>query len=77
MLPQHYNFNGEQQVGARRFDDKDPYLAPGEGSAEGPRTTVIPPPLKTPLTAPVAGGALNASNAGRDTTHNVEGGHHG
>jgi NADH-quinone oxidoreductase subunit E len=77
VLPPHYNFNGEQQVGARRFDDKDPYLAPGEGSAEGPRTTVIPPPLKTPLTAPVAGGALNASNAGRDTTSKVEGGHHG
>ncbi len=50
VLPNHYNFEGETQTGARRFDDKDPYLAPGTA----PRTTVVPPPLKTPLTAPVS-----------------------
>jgi NADH-quinone oxidoreductase subunit E len=54
VLPAHYNFTGEQQAGARRFDDKDPYLAPGVPSADA-RVTTVPPPLKTPLTAPVRG----------------------
>ena len=79
VLPQHYNFEGEQNVGARRFDDKDPYFAPGEGSENSSaRTTVIPPALKTPLTAPVAGGAdLNSGNRNTPGSHGTNGGHHG
>ncbi|MCD6025348.1 MAG: nuoE [Fibrobacteria bacterium] len=77
VLPVHYNFEGEQNVGARRFDDKDPYFAPGEGSENGSaRTTGVPPALKTPLTAPVAGGALNPSNAGHGA-NGTSGGQHG
>jgi hypothetical protein len=79
VLPAHYNFEGEQRVGARRFDDKDPYFAPGEGADEAARVTTVPPALKTPLTAPVAGGALNGTNRNDDgaaaaATHE---GHHG
>jgi len=77
VLPQHYNFEGEQNVGARRSDDKDPYFAAGEGAADAPRTTVIPPPLKTPLTAPVAGSALNGTGRGSNGSANPTGGHHG
>ena len=78
VLPQHYNFEGEQNVGARRFDDKDPYLAPGGDT----RTTIIPPPLKTPLTAPVAGGAdlnnaMKGANRNIGTTNGTNGAHHG
>lgn len=51
VLPAHYNFEGETVSGARHFDDKDAYYPAGAGD----RTTVVPPPLKTPLTAPVAG----------------------
>lgn len=50
VLPVHYNFEGGTAAGARRFDDKDPYLPPGPAA----RTTAVPPPLKTPLTAPVS-----------------------
>ena len=52
VLPSHYNFEGETGQGARHFDDKDAYFKPGEA----PRTTLVPPPLKTPLTAPVVDG---------------------
>ena len=54
VLPVHHNFPGATDEGARAFDDKDPYLAPVSPEA-APRVTTIPPPLKTPLTAPVAG----------------------
>jgi NADH-quinone oxidoreductase subunit E len=60
VLPSHYNFPGETEEGARHFDDKDPYLAPGAGSPGSARTTIVPPPLKTPLTAPVAGTSFTA-----------------
>ncbi len=60
VLPAHYNFAGETQTGARHFDDKDPYFQAGAA----PATTVVPPPLKTPLTAPVADGALNGADHG-------------
>ena len=67
VLPSYYNFPGEQESGARRFDDKSPYLAPGEGS----RTTEIPPALKTPLTAPVAGGPVfKDPNVSAEESHN-------
>ncbi len=52
VMPSHYNFEGETEQGARHFDDKDPYSKPGEAA----RTTVVPPPLLTPLTAPVTDG---------------------
>jgi NADH-quinone oxidoreductase subunit E len=51
-MPAHYNFPGETAAGARHFEDKDPYLAPGQGGM----TTAIPKPLATPLTVPVADG---------------------
>lgn len=54
VLPVHHNFPGETIAGARRFDDKDPYLPPAPPEA-ATRVTAVPPPLKTPLTAPVAG----------------------
>ncbi len=54
VLPSHYNFPGETETGARHFDDKDAYLAP-VAQGQAPRTTTVPPALKTPLTAPVAG----------------------
>jgi NADH:ubiquinone oxidoreductase subunit E len=55
VLPPHYNFPGETETGARHFDDKDTYLAPGTGTNGSARTTIVPPALKTPLTAPVSG----------------------
>jgi len=59
VLPSHYNFEGETEMGARHFENKDPYFKPGEA----PRTTTVPPPLKTPLTAPVADGVnLNGAD---------------
>ena len=59
VLPSHYNFEDETKQGARHFDDKDAYFKAGEA----PRTTTIPPPLKTPLTAPVIDGMnLNGSD---------------
>jgi NADH-quinone oxidoreductase subunit E len=57
-LPAHYNFPGETAAGARHFDDKDPYQAPGQGGM----TTAIPKPLATPLTVPVADGVNGAGN---------------
>ncbi|HAO98643.1 MAG TPA: hypothetical protein DCQ83_01210 [Fibrobacteres bacterium] len=61
VLPSHYNFEGETESGARQFDDKDPYFKPGEA----PRTTSVPPPLLTPLTAPVADGVnMNGAQHG-------------
>jgi hypothetical protein len=67
VLPPHYNFSGETETGARAFDDKDAYLAPGAGSSGSARTTIVPPPLKTPLTAPVAGTSFAAVPAnGKD-----------
>jgi hypothetical protein len=68
VLPPHYNFPGESETGAREFDDKDAYLAPGEGS----RVTTVPPPLKTPLTAPVAGTSFV-----KPSKNGQNGGHHG
>ena len=52
VLPSHVNFTGETEKGSRHFDDKDAYFKSGDM----PRTTVVPPPLRTPLTAPVADG---------------------
>lgn len=67
VLPSYYNFPGETEGGARRFDDKSPYLAPGEGG----RTTEVPPALKTPLTAPVAGGPVfKDPNVSPEESHN-------
>jgi NADH-quinone oxidoreductase subunit E len=83
VLPPHYNFPGELEVGARRFDDKDPYLAPQSGSDEAARVTTVPPPLKTPLTAPVAGTPFtnSASNGQAPDLHgnldNHSGAQHG
>jgi NADH-quinone oxidoreductase subunit E len=57
VLPAHYTFPGERETGARRSEDKDPYLKPGEGG----RTTQVPPALKTPFTAPVADGVGGVS----------------
>jgi NADH-quinone oxidoreductase subunit E len=57
--PWHGNFEGETGTGARHFDDKDPYLAPGAARP----TTVIPPPLHTPLSAPVADGVQGLNGA--------------
>lgn len=71
VLPQYYNFPGETEAGARRFDDKNPYFEPVP-PAEAPRTTIVPPPLKTPLTAPVAGSVF-----ARDDHDNHGGAHHG
>jgi hypothetical protein len=70
VLPPHHNFAGEQETGARRFDDKDPYLAPAPNS-DAVRVTTVPPPLKTPLTAPVAGTSfvtpsINENHNGHD-----------
>lgn len=65
VLPSHYNFPGETETGARRFDDKDPYLAPVSPGA-APRTTTVPPALKTPLTAPVAGTSFSRVNTDED-----------
>jgi NADH-quinone oxidoreductase subunit E len=59
VLPAHHNFPGEAGTGARHFDDKDPYLAPVAPDT-APRTTTVPPPLRTPLTAPVAGTSFTA-----------------
>jgi NADH-quinone oxidoreductase subunit E len=72
VLPPHHNFAGEQETGARRFDDKDPYLAPAEPS-DAVRVTTVPPPLKTPLTAPVAGTSFVTPS--KNGIHN--GHHHG
>jgi hypothetical protein len=59
VLPAHANFAGETDLGARHFDDKDPYLKTGQAA----RTTAVPPPLHTPFTAPVADGVkLNGAN---------------
>jgi len=52
VLPVHFNFPGEKDVGSRHFEDKDAYLQPGEGA----RNTQVPPALKTPFTAPVVDG---------------------
>jgi NADH-quinone oxidoreductase subunit E len=62
VLPSHYNFPGELDTGARSFDDKDPYLA-AVPQGDAPRTTTVPPALKTPLTAPVAGTSFTNLNA--------------
>jgi NADH-quinone oxidoreductase subunit E len=65
VLPVHYNFPGEKDVGSRHFEDKDPYLKAGEGG----RTTQVPPPLKTPFTAPVidgVDGGKNGNGASKD-----------
>jgi NADH-quinone oxidoreductase subunit E len=51
-LPAHHNFAGSAEKGARHFDNKDPYLKPGEGGM----TTVVPGALATPLSVPVADG---------------------
>jgi NADH-quinone oxidoreductase subunit E len=59
VLPNHYTFEGETGAGARQFDDKDPYMKPGEAKP----TTAVPPPLKTPLTAPVADGVMGRNGA--------------
>jgi len=68
-LPAHYNFPGETDEGARHFEDKDPYLAPGQGGM----TTGIPKPLATPLTVPVAdgvnGGAKPSTNGHKKGAH--------
>jgi NADH-quinone oxidoreductase subunit E len=58
-LPAHYNFPGETEKGARHFDDKDPYLQPGQGGL----TTEVPGPLATPLTVPVADGVNGKGSA--------------
>jgi hypothetical protein len=56
-IPAQYNFEGETEAGARKFDDKNPYTKAGEGGL----TTKVPPPLATPLTVPVADG-VNGKN---------------
>ena len=61
VLPSHYNFEGETETGARQFDDKDPYLAPGTAWP----TTVVPPALHTPFTAPVVDGIQGQTGAQR------------
>jgi NADH-quinone oxidoreductase subunit E len=71
VLPPHYNFPGESETGAREFDDKDAYLTPGQGA----RVTTVPPPLKTPLTAPVAGTSFVKPS--KNGHHGQNGGHHG
>ncbi len=72
-LPAHFNFPGETGEGARHFDDKDPYLAPGQG----PMTTAIPKPLATPLTVPVADGVNGGAKAPAQPSANghKKGGH--
>jgi NADH:ubiquinone oxidoreductase subunit E len=81
VLPPHHNFPGETAEGARHFDDKDPYLAPA-ANAGAARITAVPPPLKTPLTAPVSGTSfINAGTATRDgqnhgPNHGPNNGHH-
>lgn len=65
VLPAHYTFPGERETGARRTEDKDPYLQPGEGG----RTTVVPPALKTPFTAPVADGVDHNKANGNGAKH--------
>lgn len=77
-LPKGYNFEGETQVGARHFDDKDPYSKPGEAKP----TTAIPRPLHTPLSSPVSDGVKDViSEHGRDSIphsgNRVENGHGG
>ncbi|MDB5047582.1 MAG: NADH-ubiquinone oxidoreductase chain [Fibrobacteres bacterium] len=57
-LPAHYNFPGETETGARKTENKDPYLKAGEGAL----TTNVPGPLATPFTVPVADG-VNAKGA--------------
>jgi NADH-quinone oxidoreductase subunit E len=64
VLPNRYTFEGETAVGARHFDDKDPYLKPGEAKP----TTSVPRPLHTPLSSPVSGGVSQVmSETGRDS----------
>lgn len=58
-LPAHFNFQGERETGARKTEDKDPYLAAGQGGL----TTKVPSPLATPLTVPVADGVHGANGA--------------
>ncbi|HLU69758.1 MAG TPA: NAD(P)H-dependent oxidoreductase subunit E [Fibrobacteria bacterium] len=75
VLPAAYTFPGETETGARRFDDKNPH-GPTVPEPQAPRTTAIPPALKTPLTAPVAGTPFR--NPGASATHDHKGGdHHG
>ena len=68
-LPAHYNFEGERETGARKGEDKDPYLAAGQGDL----TTTVPGALATPLTVPVADGV----NGGQKPSSNghKKGGH--
>jgi NADH:ubiquinone oxidoreductase subunit E len=82
VLPAHYNFPGETETGARAFDDKDPYLAPAPNS-DAVRVTTVPPPLKTPLTAPVAGTSFATvpdpehSGSHNGARHDMNGSAHG
>ena len=69
-LPVHHNFPGETREGARKFDDKDPYLKPGEGAL----TTNVPGPVRTPFTAPVRDG-VNGVNG--DKSNGAKGAGHG
>lgn len=74
-LPSRYTFEGERDVGARHFDDKDPY---SQGAA--PAVTAVPRPLHTPLSAPVKDGVKGVQTLqGRDSIphsgNRVEAGH--
>jgi NADH-quinone oxidoreductase subunit E len=71
-MPAHYNFAGETGQGARKFDDKDPYIKPGEGGL----TTTVPPPLATPLTVPVADGVNGKNGAANGANHGNHGAKH-
>jgi NADH-quinone oxidoreductase subunit E len=74
-LPNRYAFAGETDVGAKHFDDKDPF---SKGAA--PAVTQVPRPLHTPLSAPVGDGVSGiTSREGRDSIphsgNRVEAGH--
>lgn len=72
-LPEHFTFPAERETGARGFDDKDPYWKEGEGS----RITTVPPPLRTPLSAPVVDGVDRAAARNGAKASTGKGGHHG
>ena len=73
VMPSHFTFTGERDNGARRFDDKDPYLKEGQGES----VTRIPRPLHTPFSSPVADSGLKPFNPHTAEANGKADKHHG
>ncbi len=71
-MPSHFNFVGETDLGARHFENKDPYSKAAIPTASN-LTTKVPKALANPLTVPVADGVNGAAQNAHDSATEKQG----